>query len=464
MSAPLALTTVLPVAARPSAAAPALVRAIGVRQLTAGLCNASIGAGIYLLPGRVAGEIGTAAPVAYALCGVTILFVMFSLAMAGSRVAVSGGPYAFAGAAFGPRVGFITGFMFCVSMVMAVGGVARELAGITASLLPPPVAGVPTWVWLAAIVTTVAGCNIRGVRGGATLVEVMTLAKVLPLLIFVAVGITAVRSEALAWSHWPAARHLGPALILVFWALSGSEMALQPGEEIKEPARTVPRAILWAVPAIVLLYLAIQTTAQGVLGPEMAQWRNQNVLAPAARVFLGTPGALLLTFGAAISMLGLVSGDMLGTPRTWYAFARAGLVPHALARVHHCHRTPHVAITTHAALVFFAGATGTFERLVELSGGMIVVMYMVCCAAAWRLHRRDVRLAGKPFQPRGVGLLPWLALGGLSWILGQQAAVELGTAAGAALLGATIYELRRTRVRVDHPRDGTIRGLSASGR
>lgn len=75
MSAPLVLPIVPSLVARQPAAAPALVRAIGVRQLTAGLCNASIGAGIYRLPGRVAGETGSAAPLAYALCGVTILFM-----------------------------------------------------------------------------------------------------------------------------------------------------------------------------------------------------------------------------------------------------------------------------------------------------------------------------------------------------------------------------------------------------
>jgi hypothetical protein len=80
---------------------------------------------------------------------------------------------------------------------------------------------------------------------------------------------------------------------------------------------------------------------------------------------------------------------------------------------------------------------------------MILVMYVVCCAAAWRLHRRDVRIAGTPFQPRGAVLFPCLAIGCLIWILSQQAAVELGTAVGAVLLGATIHELRRTRVRPD---------------
>jgi amino acid transporter len=407
-----------------------------VRQLTAAVCNVTIGAGIYLLPGRVGAELGAAALLAYVICAVAIILVMLCFAMAGSRVTASGGPYAYVEAAFGSRVGFIAGFLFCASAVMAVGGIAREFVGVFAAILPAPLADVPRWVWLALIITALAWCNIRGVRHGATVIEAITLAKVLPLLIFVGVGLTAVRPAALAWPGWPEGTHLGPALLLVFWAISGSEIALQPGEEVKQPARTVPRAILLAVPAIAVFYLAIQTVAQGVLGADLAQLKDQNALAPAARVFLGSPGALLLTFGAAISMLGLLSGDLFATPRTWLAFARDGFVPRALARVHPRHRTPHLAIVTHAALVFLAGATGTFGKLVELSGTMILTMYLLCCAAAWQLHRRGTQLpTGLPFAPRGAVLIPWLAMAFLAWILSQQPRADLLTA-GMAVLGA----------------------------
>jgi basic amino acid/polyamine antiporter, APA family len=419
------------------AGAPSLQQAIGLRQLTAGICNVTIGAGIYLLPARVGSEIGAASPLAYAVVGVTLVLVTLCFAMAGSRVRASGGPYAYVEAAFGPKWGFIAGFLFCASAILAVGGVARELASMLSSL-PLPVGNVPTAGWILLIMAVLACCNIRGVRGGARLVELLTVAKVLPLLAFVLAGITAIRSDNLVWPGWPSGRSFGSALMLVFWAMSGTEMALQPGEEIKEPARTVPQAILIAVPALALFYLAIQVVVQGVLGSDLARWKDKNVLIPAAQAFLGRPGALLLGCGAAVSMLGLLSGDMLGTPRMWLAFARGKFVPRALARVPPRYATPHIAVVVHASLVVLAGVTSSFERLVELSGTMIVVMYLLCCAAAWRLDQRDVRLAGVPFRFPGRLAVPWLAGGFLGWILSQQTAAELCTAAGACALAVII--------------------------
>ena len=122
-------------------------------------------------------------------------------------------------------------------------------------------------------------------------------------------------------------------------------MALVPSGEVRDPRRTVPRAIFLALGLTTLLYLAIQAVAQGVLGAEMAQHAEAPLAAAASR-FLGEGGRLLVLAGGAVSMFGYMCGDMLGSPRALYAFGRDGFLPRALARVHPSFHTPYVAIAS----------------------------------------------------------------------------------------------------------------------
>jgi amino acid transporter len=145
-------------------------------------------------------------------------------------------------------------------------------------------------------------------------------------------------------------------------------------------------------------------------------------------------------------MFGYVSGMTLAVPRALFAFARDGLLPRALARVHPRHRTPHVAIWAQTALVWALAASGTFERLAVLANVSTLLLYAACCVAAWALWRRDVRPGGAagappadaappprvPFHPA----VPWLALGVIALLLTgakpEEWAVVLGVLAAAA--------------------------------
>ena len=112
------------------------MRAIGVRGLTASILNSTIGAGIFVLPALVARELGSAAPLAYLACGLAMTFVVASFAMAGSRVSLTGGIYAYAEVAFGPLVGFLSGFLVWLSCLLAAASVASALAASVALVAP----------------------------------------------------------------------------------------------------------------------------------------------------------------------------------------------------------------------------------------------------------------------------------------------------------------------------------------
>jgi APA family basic amino acid/polyamine antiporter len=419
------------------------VRGIGLRALTASIVNVTVGAGIFVLPGMVGARLGAAAPLAYVLCALTMGLIVASLALAGRRVTVTGGPYAYVEAAFGPHVAFVGGVLLWSSCVLAAGSVGAALATTVGLLLPPLAAGAGRLALLALLFTCLAVVNVRGVRQGAGIVQLLTVAKLLPLFVFVAVGALFVDPGALAWSDAPAGSALGETVLLLVFAFVGVELALVPSGEVREPARTVPRAVFLALGFTTLLYLAIQLVAQGILGPDLARSADAPLAEASAR-FLGRGGRALVLAGTAVSMLGYLSGDMLGSPRLLFAFGRDGVLPAVFASVHPAFRSPHVAIVVHALLAFGLALVGSFGKLVLLSNVAVLLLYLLCSAGAFELTRRDPGSLGRVAR-LGSRVVPLLACGAVLWILSSATFEELAITAGVAALASVLYLLRVLR-------------------
>jgi amino acid transporter len=425
----------------------ALVRVMGVRALAATIFNIMIGGGIFLLPAVAAAELGAAAPVAYLVCALAMGLVVLCFAEAGSRVSLTGGPYAYVEVAFGPFAGFLAGVLLWLVGSFATAAVASGLVGSLAGFWSPLGVPVPRMLLLTALFAGLALVNVRGVREGARLVEVVTVAKLLPLVLFVADGAFFVHPAKLAWSGVPAVSDVGSAAIVLIFAFAGIESALVPSGEVRDPARTVPRALFIAMAAVTLLYIAIQLVAQGLLAGEMA--RHQDApLAAAAQGFAGRPGALVLLVGATISMVGFVSGMTLATPRTLFALGRDGILPGRLAAIHPRFRTPHVAIAVQSAIACVLAITGSFAALAILANVSVLVLYLFCCAAVLELRRRDVRAGGIPFRVPGGWLVPVLAIAVLLWLLRSATMRELGIVAGALGVAALLFVLTAPARRV----------------
>jgi basic amino acid/polyamine antiporter, APA family len=396
----------------------ALVRAIGLRRLTASIVNVTIGAGIFVLPAVVAGFLGPAAPLAYVVCAALMALIVLCFASAGSRVSLTGGLYAYVEVAFGPFVGFLAGVLYWLMASFAVASVASAFAGSIGVLWPAAAGGPGRALVLAALFSTLAVVNIRGVTVGARLVEAITVAKLMPLVVFVVAGVWFVRGDYLTWPALPSASEVGRTAIVLIFAFVGVEVALVPSGEVADPARTVPRALFLALAITTTLYLVIQAVAQGLLGPSMSTYKAAPLAEAASRV-LGHAGRLLVLAGGTVSMFGYVSGDMLGTPRALFAFGRDGVFPATLARVHPRFRTPHVAIAAHAAIVAALAISSSFTQLAILANVAALSLYLMCVAASFELQRRDVRAGGTPFAVPGGPAIPILAAAVIVWILSQ---------------------------------------------
>ena len=224
-----------------------LVRGIGVPSLTANIVSSTIGAGIFVIPATVAKGLGSAAPLAFICCAIAMVLFVTCFAIAGSRVSLTGGLYAYVEVAFGRYVGFLAGILYFLTALGAVAGVVNVLADSVALVVPFLSGPIMRRVVMFAVYASLVLINIRGVRQGAGAVTVITVAKLLPLLWFVCVGIFFIHAPNLSWNGWPSSKSLGDAVILLIFAFVGIEVALIPSGEVKNPARTVPRSAYLAL-------------------------------------------------------------------------------------------------------------------------------------------------------------------------------------------------------------------------
>ncbi len=421
-----------------------LVRAIGARQLTASIINVTIGAGIFVLPAVAAAGLGAAAPLAYIVCAVLMALIVCCFAAAGSRVSLTGGVYAYVDVAFGPFIGFLAGVLYFLMATFAVASVSSAFAGSVGALWPAAAAPAVRATLIAALFAILAAVNVRGVKPGVRLVEVMTVAKLFPLLLLVISGIWFVNPVYLHWPGMPTVPAVGKTAIVLIFAFVGLEVALVPSGEVRDPARTVPRALFSALAITTTLYLLIQTVAQGLLGPAMATYSTAP-LAEAAGRALGQGGRLLVLIGATVSMFGYVSGDMLGSPRSLFAFARNGVLPSALARIHPRFHTPYIAIIVYACIVAMLSISSSFTQLAVLANVAALTLYLMCMAASYELQRRDVRAdGGIPFAVPGGPVVPILAAAVIVWLLSNATRREFGVEAIVLAVAALFYFIRKT--------------------
>ncbi|HEY7389183.1 MAG TPA: APC family permease [Bryobacteraceae bacterium] len=423
-----------------------LERAVDSWGLAAAIFNSVVGSGIFVVPAALAASIGAYAPFAFLLCAVGIGSVAICFAEGGSRIPTSGGPYGYIQVAFGPAAGYIAGNLYLVSDLLACASVAAALADTCAGLAPK--------MWMApvhaAVILGVLGVitlvNIGSVASGTRLVDGATIFKLVPLAIFVVAGAAAIHPTNLVNSAKPTSAGFDRAVILALFAFTGMEVPLCASGEIRQAARTIPRALAISMLSVTLLYAGIQFIAQGILGSALPT--SASPLADAMSRIHPTLRLLMLA-GAAVSMFGYLGSDVLGTPRLLFAFARDGFLPRALGRVHPNSRVPHVAILVYSALAMVLAVTGTFAELAVLSTLGIAAIYILACAAAWRLARQDVALAGTPLGFRWLGAAMVTGIGSMLLLIALAERAEIlglaGVAAGSALIYAVMSRQRKSK-------------------
>jgi APA family basic amino acid/polyamine antiporter len=419
-----------------------LVRAIGTGALGAGVVNMVVGGGIFVLPGLVAAELGSAALIAYLVCSVAVGLVFLCFAEIGSRITHSGGAYAYIEDAFGPFAGFVASTLLWFGWsVLSDAAITIALTDTIGIAFPRVTEPVPRALVIVALLTFLAGINVTGVRSGVRLYVLNTMAKLVPLTLLLVAGVFAVNFDNLVIRDWPSIGSIGAASVILFFAFAGAETSLSASGEIKNPTRTVPAGLLVGLTGILALYVGLQTVAQGMLGPELAN-NTEAPLAATAELVLGSWGSKMLLLGGVISIFGTVSGDVLSTPRVIFAAARNDNLPRFLAKVHPRYRTPHVSIIAFASLIGAFALSGTFRPLAAVASGSILTVYAGVCLAVLRVRARDGMPPDGQFRLPFGPVIPILACLVVGWLLLQLTRGEATRFLALVGLTAGFYGIR----------------------
>lgn len=412
-----------------------LIRAVGTWALAASIVNVTIGGGIFRLPASVYKTLGQASPLAYVVCAVSMGLIVACFAEAGSRVSLTGGLYAYVETAFGPLIGFVTGALLWAGMTAALSAVAVFFGDAIGALVPALASPAGKIAVTVLVLAMFAGLNVLGVANATRFNVAMTIAKLAPLAMVIVVGLVSLNGDRLAIPAAPKLDELARGSIVLMFAFLGIESALVPSGEVKDPSRTMPRAIAIAMVGVVIVYLCVQLVAQSALGAELGA--SATPVADAAGALLGSWGKTTILVGSSISMFGYVSGMTLAVPRILYAFGRDGFLPQIFASVHSRFRTPHVAIIVQVVISIILATTGEFERLAIIANGAILIVYGACALAVFQLRRKNVRLDSQPFVAPMGGVIPALALVAILWLMTSLTRSEW-VAIGIAIIAALI--------------------------
>ena len=419
---------------------PALVRAVSRWEIVGLSVNDVVGSGVYLLPAAAAALLGATSVWAVILAGLAVGLLVLCFAEASSYFDEPGGAYLYTREAFGRFIGFEVGWMTWLARIASVASLSNGLALATAYLWPGAQTGWPRALLIAGALLLLTWVNVVGVKEGARAAVGLVIAKMLPLLLFVGVGIFFVDWSRVAAFEAPPTATLGEATLLLLFAYAGFENTPAAAGEYRNPQRDVPFALLTMILVITLLYTAVQVVALGTL-PGLAG--SASPLAEAAGLFLGGWGALLLTVGAVVSILGNISNTTLMGPRYLFALADDGFGPRVLARVHPRYHTPANAIVLQSAIALALALSGTFVQLAMLSIVARLATYIGTAAAVPVLRRRfgdrrgGFRLPGGPLIPVAALLLTVVFLASARWQNLVAGAVALG-------VGALVYRSGRS--------------------
>lgn len=401
-----------------------LKREIGVWGLSANIVNIIVGAGIFVLPAIIAEIMGASGILVYLFCGFLIALVMLCFAEAGSKVTRSGGGYAYVETAFGPFPGYLAAVFLVMGSVFSDAAVANALTEIIG--LAFPIFKIPSVriLFMFLIFSGLATLNVIGVKQGIGLVKINTVAKLTPLVILIIIGWKDVSLSNLYWESAPTLQKFGEASLILFFAFQGGDAGLTVGGEIKNPHKTVPKAIFIGISFVLLLYILIQTVSQGVLGSELPQFKEAP-LAETAKIVFGPVGYTILFIGAGISMFGMLSGEILNLPRVIFGLARDRVIPlDKLAAIHPRFKTPYLAILLYAGLGFTMAAAGGFRQLAVIASASMLLVYFGVSLSVIKLRKMKETEPGEFKIPFGY-TVPILSAGIILYFLSHLTGYEM---------------------------------------
>ncbi|HZK78865.1 MAG TPA: amino acid permease [Gemmatimonadaceae bacterium] len=359
------------------------MRAIGRWGFIAVVINSVVGSGVFGLPSALAGFAGAWSPLTVLIAGAGVFLVVLCLAEVAGRFDETGGPYLFAREAFGGAIGFEIGWLHTCARLLSAAAVLNVLVAYVSPIVP----WTETFVGRAAVMTLAMASatyvNVIGVKQGSRTVSLFTVAKLLPLIALILLGLWRFDPDVLA-TQAVAHRSWTDAVLLLIFGYGGFETAVIPAGEVQSPKRDTPFALIFSLFAIVALYSLVQLVVVGVL-PDAKD--SGAPVAAALRLLIGPVGVVAASAAVVVSIYGWIVGSVLTMPRLLFAMSVRGEMPRAFATIHQRYRTPHVAIIVSSILSLAIGLAGGFQQMATFSAICRLAIFGVSCGAMIQLRR-----------------------------------------------------------------------------
>jgi basic amino acid/polyamine antiporter, APA family len=417
-----------------------LVRGIGRWDFTAIVLNGIIGAGIFGLPGKVYAQIGSYSLLAFAVCALIVGLIVLCYAEVASRFSATGGSYLYAREAFGPAVGFEVGWLFWIVRVATFAANCNLMVTYLGFFVPEANSGATRIALITLILGTITVVTLWGVRQSAVMINIFTVGKLLPLLVFAIVGMFFVDRANFTFEAVPEYSAFSTAVLLLIYAFVGFEGSVAVAGETKEPQRTIPFGLIAGIVLVTVLYITVQVVSIGTL-PELAT--SERPIADAASSFLGPLGGTLITVGVIVSIYGNLNAGTLAATRTIFGMSEQRDLPRVFERLHPKFKTPYVSIVVTAIVMWVLAVQSSFLTAVAIATIARLLFYATTCLALPIFRRRN-DLPPAPFTaPFGI------AASGLSillivWLLTSVDYAKEGLAViVAALVGMVIFGLTK---------------------
>ena len=376
-----------------------LVRGISRWDLTAIAVNTIIGTGIFILPARVTGLIGSYSLLAFLACAVIIAFIVLCFAEVSSRFQSTGGMYLYAREAFGSAVGFEVGWLYWIVRVTTFATNCNAMLIYLGFFFPETTEGYWRILIVSLVVLVITVVNFIGVRESTIMTNVFTVGKILPLFIFVAAGAFFIEPANFSFGELPEYTKFSEAVLILIYAFVGFEAAVIPAGETKDPKKNVPFALLTALAFCAILFITIQIVAIGTL-PDLAN--SKTPLADAAGRFLGSFGAAFIAIGALISVLGNLNGGFLAATRLPFAMAEQKELPQILAKTHEKFKTPYISLLLTSLVIFVFTLQTSFYSALTIATITRLLVYATTCASLPVFRKRQDAPEAKFLAPFGI--------------------------------------------------------------
>lgn len=410
--------------------------------------NGIVGSGIFLLPGKVMSLAGNWSIIVYLFVTLLVLSIAWCFAQCATLFNRNGGAYVYAKEAFGDFIGFEIGIMRWVIGIMAWASLIVAFVTALGSIWPTSLQEPMRSVLILSLSGGLGLLNIYGIRLFKHLNNLVTIAKLVPLVVFVLLGVFYVKQTHFTSLKWEEleAESFGSAALVIFYAFSGFETLAVAAGEMKNPQRNLPLAIMIVISFCSFLYFFIQIIAIGLLGDALAD--SETPLADAAQLFLGDSGKWFVTLAMLISIGGTNLSASFITPRSGVALAEDGMIPRWIGAKGRFD-TPVWAIVLTIGLTALLALTGSFAHLVVVSVVSRFAQYISTCLAVYVFHRRSPNR--QSLVKRGmVAVIPAIALAGVIWLVLQATPNQLIWGLGALVICAPLYWLQREK-RIPEP-------------